>query len=105
MRGFLLLFTLHAGSGPASGDRWLSPDKVQHFFTSAFVQSLAYGSLRGAGASHGAALAGASVTTAAVGVGQEIYDSRHQGDASARDLVWDGAGAGAMSLLLARTAR
>ena len=104
MRGFLLVFSLHH-SPTAAADGWLSADKLQHFFTSAFVQSISYGTLRGAGASHGAALAGASVTTAAVGVGKELYDAGHRGDPSVRDLVWDAAGAGAVSLLLARTAR
>lgn len=105
MRGLLLVFSLHGAPSAASADRWLSADKLQHFLSSAFVQSLAYGSLRGAGASHAAALAGASVTTAAVGVGKEIYDGRTKGDPSFRDLAWDAAGAGAISLLLARTAR
>ena len=104
MRGFLLVFSLHQPPA-ASADGWLSVDKVQHFFASAFVQSISYGTLRGAGAGHGAALAGASVATAAVGVGKELYDARHHGDPSVRDLVWDAAGAGAVSLLLARTAR
>jgi uncharacterized protein YfiM (DUF2279 family) len=106
MRGFLLVFTLHhAPAAPAAGDSWLGADKMKHFFSSAFVQSLAYGTLRSTGAGHGAALAGASVATAAVGVGKEVYDSRHRGDVSVLDLAWDAAGAGAMSVLLARTAR
>lgn len=98
------MFSLHHAPA-ASGDGWLSADKLQHFFASAFVQSISYGTLRGVGANHGTALAGATVTTAAVGVGKELYDARHRGDPSARDLVWDAAGAGAVSLLLARTAR
>ena len=104
MRGFLLVFSLHHAPA-ASGDGWLSADKLQHFFSSAFVQSISYGALRGVGTGHGAALAGASVTTAAVGVGKELYDARHQGDPSVRDLAWDAAGAGSVSLLLVRTAR
>jgi uncharacterized protein YfiM (DUF2279 family) len=40
-----------------------------------------------------------------VGIGKELYDARHRGDPSIRDLAWDAAGAGAVSLLLARTAR
>jgi uncharacterized protein YfiM (DUF2279 family) len=104
VRALLLVFSLHHPPAGA-GDGWLSADKLQHFFTSAFVQSISYGTLRGAGAGHGAALAGASATTAAVGVGKELYDARHRGDPSVRDLAWDAAGAGAVSLLLARTAR
>ena len=103
MRGFLLVFSLHGSPTPSDG--WFGRDKLQHFFSSAFVQSIAYGSLRGAGISHGAALAGASVTTAAVGVGKELRDRRVKGEFSSRDLVWDAAGAGSMTLLLTRTAR
>lgn len=106
MRGLLLVFSLHGGhAAPKSADGWFTRDKAQHFFMSAFVQSLGYGSLRAAGLSHGAALAGASVTTAAIGVGKEVRDGRVKGEFSLRDLTWDAAGAGSMSLLLAHTAR
>jgi putative lipoprotein len=105
MRGVLLVFSVASLRAPPSGDGWFSVDKAQHFFSSAFVQSLGYGVLRRTGLSHGAALGGASIATAAVGVGKEIYDSRTGGDASIRDLVWDAAGAGAMTLLLTHTAR
>ena len=105
MRGLLLVFSLHGSPASTPADRWFSQDKLQHFFVSAFVQSLAYGSLRGTGVSHGTALAGASATTAAVGVGKELRDRRVTGVFSSRDLVWDAAGAGTMTLLLSRTAR
>ena len=105
MRGLLLVLSLNGAPATRADDGWFSADKAKHFLTSAFVQSLAYGSLRGLGATHGAALVGATVTTAAVGVGKEMYDSRHGGDPSARDLAWDAAGAGVVSLLLANTAR
>jgi putative lipoprotein len=105
MRGLLLVLSLNGFSSARPDDGWLSADKVKHFLTSAFVQSLAYGSLRGVGVSHGAALAGATITTAAVGVGKELYDARTGGDPSVRDLAWDAAGAGAASLLLAHSAR
>jgi uncharacterized protein YfiM (DUF2279 family) len=105
MRGFLLVFSLHGSPRTLPADSWLGQDKLQHFFASAFVQSLAYGSLRGVGLSHGGALAGASVTTAVVGVGKELRDRRVKGEFSPRDLAWDAAGAGAMTLLLSRTAR
>ena len=104
MRGLLLVFSLQ-GSPAGPADRWFGADKVQHLFMSAFVQSASYGSLRGAGLSHGAALAGATATTAAVGIGKELRDRRVTGVFSVRDLAWDAAGAGAMSVLLARTAR
>jgi uncharacterized protein YfiM (DUF2279 family) len=106
MRGILLVFTLSTGPGEhPRGDRWFGPDKLQHFFTSAFVQSTTYGGLRRAGVEPGAAIAGASAVTAAVGVGKEVYDSRAKGEFSVRDLAWDAAGAGSASVLLVRTVR
>jgi uncharacterized protein YfiM (DUF2279 family) len=103
MRALVLVFSLGSPARPADG--WFGPDKVQHLFMSAFVQSASYGSLRGAGLSHGAALAGATATTATVGIGKELRDRRVTGVFSVRDLAWDAAGAGGMTLLLARTAR
>ena len=104
MRGLLLVFTL--GRTPEhSRDAWLGPDKLQHFFTSAFVQCVGYGVLRRAGADNAPAIAGASVVTAIAGVGKEVYDRRTKGDFSARDLAWDAAGAGSASLLLVRTVK
>jgi putative lipoprotein len=108
MRGLLLVFSLHApGSGPKSApaDPWFGADKLKHFFSSAFVQSVSYGALRGVGAGHDVALGGASAVTAAVAVGKEIYDGRTGGDVSAKDLVWDAAGALAMTTLLNRQGR
>ena len=105
MRGLVLVLSLGGAPATRPDDGWFSADKVKHFLTSAFVQSLAYGSLRGVGASHAASLVGATVTKAAVGVGKDLYDARTGGDPSVRDLAWDAAGAGAVSLLLAHTAR
>lgn len=104
MRGLLLVFTL-SRSPDHSGDRWFGPDKLQHFFTSAFVQSAGYGLLRRAGADNGTAMAGASAVTAIAGVGKEMHDRRTRGEFSVRDLVWDAAGAGSASVLLARTVK
>ena len=102
MRGLVLVFTL--GRAPEhSRDAWFGPDKLQHFFTSAFVQSLGYGVLRRAGAEQGPAITGASIATAIVGVGKEVRDRRTKGEFSVRDLAWDAAGAGSASLLLVRT--
>ena len=105
MRAFLLVFSLHVGPSTSTADAWTGRDKVQHFLMSAFTQSITYGSLRGAGAPHGHALIGASVATAAIGVGKELRDLRVKGEFSPRDLTWDAAGAGTMTLLLAHTAR
>jgi uncharacterized protein YfiM (DUF2279 family) len=105
MRGFLLVFSLHGTPRTRPADAWVGADKIQHFFTSAFVQSMTYGSLRAAGVPHGAALAGATATTTAVGVGKELHDLRTKGEFSVRDLAWDGAGAGAATVLLVRVKR
>lgn len=105
MRTLLLVFTLGTPGPQHHGDRWFGPDKLQHFFASAFVQSLGYGTLRLAGAGHGTALGGATAATALAGVGKELRDRRTQGDVSARDLAWDAAGAGAATLFLVRTIR
>ena len=103
MRGIFLVFSLGPMALPA--DRWFAPDKVQHFLTSAFVQSMSYGALRTSGLGHGASLAGATVASAAAGVGKEVRDQRTRGEFSFRDLAWDAAGAGAATVLLVRTQR
>ena len=72
MRGLWVVFSF--APQLVSPDRWFGSDKVQHFVTSAFVQGMGYSVLRATGISHSAALAGASVATAAVGVGKEIHD-------------------------------
>ena len=105
MRGLLLVWTLGRGAPEHRGDSWFGPDKLQHFFTSAFVQSIGYGALRRAGGDNGLALAGASALTAAAGVGKELRDRRVKGEFSVRDLVWDAAGAGSATVLLVRTTR
>ena len=105
MRGFMLVVSLHSAPLASSPDSWFGQDKTRHFFLSAFVQSVSYGSLRGMGMAHGSAIAGASLTTAATSMGKEFRDRRVTGTFSTRDLVWDAAGAGSMTLLLHRTAR
>lgn len=100
----MLVFSL-GGSPTSAGDAWLSQDKVKHFFTSAFVQGMGYGSLRAAGVAHGAALGLATTATVAAGGGKELWDLRGGGTPSVRDLAWDAAGAGAMTVLLVRTGR
>src|SRR3954470_18322558 len=103
MRGVILVFSLAGGPKEhPRGDRWFGPDKLQHFFVSAFVQSMSYGTLRAAGAGHSASLAGASLTSAALGVGKEIHDRHEGGTFSLRDLAWDAAGAGTATVALVR---
>ena len=90
---------------PQSADPWVGPDKVKHFFVSALAQSVGYASLRALRAEHGVALVGASAGTLALGVGREVFDRGAGRTFSPRDLVWDAAGAGAASVLLAQTVR
>ena len=108
IRGLVLVFSL-AGqptARPASaGDRWFASDKVQHFFSTAFVQSISYGALRTTGLGHGAALTGASLASAGAAVGKELRDLGGRGDPSVKDLTWDAAGAAAATVLLVRTVR
>lgn len=86
-------------------DRWFAADKVKHFFLSAFIQSVSYSALRAADVPHGTALAGASVSTLAFGVGKEYRDWRGRGEFSVRDLGWDIAGGAAASVVLVKTQR
>ena len=76
-------------------DRWLARDKGKHFMASMAIQVTSYGALRVVGARPNAALVGASVITASAGIGKEMHDARGHGNASWRDLVWDGMGLGA----------
>lgn len=105
MRGLAFVFALHFGDEHPTGDRWFAADKIKHFATAAFVQSVAFSGLRVVGASRGGALAGATVTTAAVSIGKEVYDRRRGGAFSTKDLAWDAAGLVAASALLDRTER
>lgn len=82
---FALLF-------PLATDGWFGADKMKHFFVSAFIQSLAYGSARAVGASHDGAVVSATAVTVGAGLGREIYDGRVKRAFSYKDLVWDGAG-------------
>lgn len=103
MRRLWLVFTFTPQL--IAGDRWFGSDKIQHFVSSAFVQGVGYASLRSTGISHAASLAGATAVTAAVGVGKELLDRNVKGDFSAKDLAWDAAGAGAMTVLLVHSQR
>jgi uncharacterized protein YfiM (DUF2279 family) len=105
MHRFWLVFTLAHSQEGHTADRWFAGDKLQHFFTSAFVQSMSYGALRTAGVTHGTALAGATVTTLGVGVAKEVHDLHDRNEFSFRDLTWDAAGTGAATILLVRTRR
>jgi uncharacterized protein YfiM (DUF2279 family) len=103
MRGLALLMTLHFGDGPNNSDRWFAEDKAKHFLMSMFVQSGAFSAFRTTGMSRHDSLIGATIVTAGVGIGKELYDRKYGGDPSFRDLAADGAGIVAASLLLAQT--
>ncbi len=103
MRGLMLLFTLHFGDEHPSGDRWLAPDKVKHFFVAAFVQSASFGGMRAAGMSKSSSLAGATALTAGVSIGKEIHDRQTGGVVSFKDLTWDALGMAAGAALSQHT--
>jgi len=87
-------------------DSWFSPDKIKHFFMSAFIESVTYSALQAARVNHRAAFGGAIGVTMAVGVGREIHDKRTPGNIfSVRDLTWDAVGTAAGAVLLSQTRR
>jgi uncharacterized protein YfiM (DUF2279 family) len=83
----------------------VAPDKVKHFFLSAFVQSVSYATFRAAEVQHDNALLAASAATLSAGIGKEVWDSRRGGRFSVGDLVWNVAGAGAAAAMLEHTRR
>jgi len=86
-------------------DNWFGSDKLKHFFIAAFTQTVAYSAFQAAQVRHDQALAGAWAVTATVSIAKEIRDRRSYGLFSYRDLVWDAAGAGAATLLIAKSVR
>ena len=88
-----------------SVDPWFGADKAKHFFLSAFVQSVAYSTLRSTRLSPAASTAGATIVWATVSVSKELSDPRQGRSVSPRDLSWDAAGAATASLLLRRADR
>jgi uncharacterized protein YfiM (DUF2279 family) len=86
-------------------DRWFGSDKLKHFFIAAFTQTVAYSAFQAARVRHEQALVGAWAVTATVSVAKELRDRRSYGLFSYRDLVWDAAGAGVATLLIANTVR
>jgi uncharacterized protein YfiM (DUF2279 family) len=87
-------------------DSWFSPDKIKHFFMSAFIESVTYSALQAARMNHRPALGSAIGVTLAIGVGREIHDRRTPGNIfSVRDLTWDAVGATAGAVLLSQTRR
>ena len=92
-----------SAAGVKGNDPWLGADKLKHFLTSAFVQSVAYSTLRATGVRNGPALAGAAAVTLSVGAGKELWDRAGHGDPSLRDFTWDVLGVGAATVMLSRS--
>ena len=88
-----------------SPDRWLGGDKLRHFALAGMVQGSGFGLATAAGVRRRPALLSASVATAAVSLAKEWHDRRRGGVFSARDLVWDAAGAALWGVLVARSGR
>jgi putative lipoprotein len=88
----LLFMATFGGPQRPNQDPWFGRDKLAHFAVSAVVQGATHAALRSVGNDSGAASRGAAVVTLTVGVGKELWDRRRGGDASVRDLAWDGIG-------------
>lgn len=101
MKSFLIIVLSFQAGPPA--DRWLSSDKVQHFFMGAFVQSASFSLLQAAGVDKAPALVAASGLSATAAFGKELRDRNGSGRPSVKDGVWTLAGAAAISPVLART--
>lgn len=99
MRALVLALSLSIG-GHQSGDKWLAPDKLKHFFMSAFIESASYSALRAARVNHHDALVSAAGIAVGAGIGKEIHDSWTGEGFSLRDLTWDAAGTAAGAAFL-----
>lgn len=100
--GIVLAFALSLHAPPQGS---VGPDKVKHFFLSAFVQSTSYSALRLGGVEHDNALVSASAATVAVGIAKEVHDARSGRHFDVRDLMWDVAGAAAATAILEQSHR
>ena len=100
--GVVLAFALSFQSPPSLS---VGPDKIKHFFLSAFVQSASYSALRLGGVEHDDALVTASAATLAVGMAKEVHDARSGRRFDARDLAWDVLGAAAAAAVLEHSHR
>ncbi|MFC1629165.1 hypothetical protein ACFL3H_08650 [Gemmatimonadota bacterium] len=104
----ILIFLLCAGSSLATPlniqaqDRWFGPDKALHFFGAFMATSVGYVVACNAwDYDHDKALRFGVGVGVAASVGKELYDViSGRGQASGKDLVWDGIGIGLGVLFL-----
>jgi uncharacterized protein YfiM (DUF2279 family) len=96
----LLVLTLHF---PLLGDSWFGPDKIKHFFLTAFAQSFVYASARAAGVERDDALRASIAAAVAGGVAREIYDARVKGRFCVPDLAFAAGGVLAATAMLRET--
>ena len=86
----VLFVAFFGGPQRPAADPWFGRDKLLHFTASAVVQCATHAVLRANGNDYRGASRGAALATLTVGVGKEVWDHYHGGDASVRDLAWDG---------------
>lgn len=86
-------------------DTFLGPDKVKHFFMSAFIESAGFGGMQAIGVSRTTSIEAATAVTVAAGIGREIHDGITKHLFSFGDLTWDAIGTGAALLLISHTQR
>ena len=99
MRVLVLALSLSIG-GHQAGDKWIAPDKLKHFFMSAFIESASYSALRAARVNHHDALVSAAGIAVSAGIAKEVHDSWTEEGFSTRDVTWDLAGTAAGAAFL-----
>ena len=91
------------GHGPRQPDRLFGEDKLQHFFVSFLVTSIAAAGTRAAGGSRQTSLWVGAGTGLTFGVAKELNDARNPRDtASLLDLAWDAGGVGLATAVAAQ---
>jgi hypothetical protein len=90
---------------PTPRDTFLGPDKVKHFFISAFIESVGFAGMEAAGANRSPSIVAATAVGAAAGIAREIHDKITKKLFSFGDLAWDGVGIASALLLISHTQR
>jgi putative lipoprotein len=76
-----------------TNDRWLAPDKANHFLGSLMLSSATFLGFAATNNNHEQSLVAAIGGTILIGVGKEIWDMYHPGTPSWKDLTADALGA------------